>query len=116
VSELTLFQVELSAEFDSESNGDSFRLGCLSKNGTSTGSTDFSDFFTKYSVSGFAIPSELSLKAVELDVELSSASNDTIFDYDHRAKPFHPQNSIRPSMNLCLHRHRNFFHGNPSQK
>jgi hypothetical protein len=38
------------------------------------------DFFTKYSASGFAILSELVLKAVELYVELNSASNDTIFD------------------------------------
>jgi hypothetical protein len=35
VSELTLVQVELVAEFDSESNGDIFRLGCPSKTGTS---------------------------------------------------------------------------------
>jgi hypothetical protein len=40
----------------------------------------FLHFFAKYSASGFAILSELSLKAVELDVELNSASNDTIFD------------------------------------
>jgi hypothetical protein len=37
-------------------------------------------FFAKYSASSFAILSELSLKAVELNVELNSASNDTIFD------------------------------------
>jgi hypothetical protein len=40
----------------------------------------FPYFCAKYSASGFAILSELSLKAVELDVELNSASNDTIFD------------------------------------
>jgi hypothetical protein len=40
----------------------------------------FPVFFAKYSASGFAILSELSLKAVELDIELNSASNDTIFD------------------------------------
>jgi hypothetical protein len=40
----------------------------------------FRDFFAKYSASGFAILSELSLKAVELNVVLNSALNDTIFD------------------------------------
>jgi hypothetical protein len=40
----------------------------------------FLEFFAKYSASGFAILSELSLKAVELNVELNSASNDTIFE------------------------------------
>jgi hypothetical protein len=40
----------------------------------------FSNFFANYSASGFAIISELSLKAVELDVELNFASNGTIFD------------------------------------
>jgi hypothetical protein len=44
---LTLFQVELSAEFDSESNGDIFRPGCPSKNGTSLRTTDFSTFVYK---------------------------------------------------------------------
>jgi hypothetical protein len=39
----------------------------------------FPSFFAKHSASGFAILSELSLKAVELDVELSSASSDTFF-------------------------------------
>jgi hypothetical protein len=48
----------------------------------------FPDFFAEYSASGFAILSELSLKAVELDVELNSASNDTIFDQDYRGKNF----------------------------
>jgi hypothetical protein len=38
----------------------------------------FPDFFAKYSASGFAILSKVSLKAVELDVELSSAANGTI--------------------------------------
>jgi hypothetical protein len=38
----------------------------------------FPDFFAKYSASGFAILSQLSLKAVKSDVELNSASNDTI--------------------------------------
>jgi hypothetical protein len=40
----------------------------------------FPDFFAKYSAAGFATLSEFSLKAVDLDVELNSASNDTIFD------------------------------------
>jgi hypothetical protein len=35
----------------------------------------FSNFFANYSAPGFAILSELSLKAVELLVELNSASN-----------------------------------------
>jgi hypothetical protein len=35
-----------------------------------------------------AILSELSLKAVELDVELNSASNNTIFDKGYREKNF----------------------------
>jgi hypothetical protein len=39
----------------------------------------FPDFFAKYSAAGFAILSELSIKAVQLDVELNSASNNTIF-------------------------------------
>jgi hypothetical protein len=46
------------------------------------------DFFAKYSASGFYILSELSLEAVELDVELNSASNDTIFDWGHREQNF----------------------------
>jgi hypothetical protein len=95
---LTLVQVELGAEVDYESNGDIFRLGCPSKTGTSLRNTDFFRFFAKYSASGFAILSELSLKAVELDVELNSASNDTIFDQGYPAKNFHPHYSIRPSM------------------
>jgi hypothetical protein len=37
-------------------------------------------FFAKYSASRFATLSELSLEAVWLDVELNSASNDTIVD------------------------------------
>jgi hypothetical protein len=76
----------------------------------------FRDFFAKYSASRFAILSELSLKAIELDVELNSAPNDTIFDYSHQAKPFHPQHSILPSMTLCPYPHRNFLPGNPGQK
>ena len=40
----------------------------------------FSKFFEKYSVSGFALLSELGLKVVELNSELNSASSDTIFD------------------------------------
>jgi hypothetical protein len=40
----------------------------------------FPDFFAKYSAAGFVTLSDFSLKAVELDVELNSASNDTIFD------------------------------------
>ena len=47
VSELTLIQVELGAEFDSESNGDIFRPGFRSKNGTSPRNTDFFRFFRK---------------------------------------------------------------------
>jgi hypothetical protein len=39
----------------------------------------FPDYFAKHPASGFAILPELSLKAVELDVELNSASNDAIF-------------------------------------
>jgi hypothetical protein len=78
---LNLVQVGLGAEFASESNNDIFRPDCPSKNGSSPRNTDFSRFFSpKYSASGFAILSELSLKAVELDVELNSTSNDTIFD------------------------------------
>jgi hypothetical protein len=46
-SELTLVQVELGVEFDSESNGDIFRSGCPSKNGTSSRNTDFSTFVYK---------------------------------------------------------------------
>jgi hypothetical protein len=48
-SELTLVQVELGAEFDSESIGDIFRPGCPSKNGTSSRNTDFSRLFCKAS-------------------------------------------------------------------
>jgi hypothetical protein len=76
----------------------------------------FPEFFAKYSASGFAILSELSLKAVELNVELNSASNDTILDYGHPAKTFYPHYSIRPSMAPCPDPHRNFFPDNPIQK
>jgi hypothetical protein len=47
VSELTLVQVELGVEFDSESNGDIFRLSCPSKTGTSAPNTDFCRYFCK---------------------------------------------------------------------
>jgi len=46
----------------------------------------FLDFFEKYLASGFAILPELSLKVVELNSALNSASNDTVFDQGHRAK------------------------------
>ena len=46
----------------------------------------FSDFFAKYLAFGFAILSELSLKVVELNSALNSASNVTIFNQGHRAK------------------------------
>jgi hypothetical protein len=88
LSELALIQVELGAEFDSESNGDIFRPGFRSKNGTLSRNTDFLDFFEKYLASGFAILFELSLKVVELNSAINSASNDTIFDWGHRAKIF----------------------------
>jgi len=39
----------------------------------------FLDFFEKYLALGFAILPELSLKVVELNSALNSASNDTIF-------------------------------------
>ena len=40
----------------------------------------FSGFCEKYLASGLAISAELSLKLVELNSGLNSASNDTIFD------------------------------------
>jgi len=46
----------------------------------------FSDFVAKYSASEFTILFELSLKAIVLDVELTSVSNDTIFDQGYREK------------------------------
>ena len=47
LSELALIQVELGAEFDSESNGGIFRLGYRSKNGTLPRNTGFLRFFRK---------------------------------------------------------------------
>jgi hypothetical protein len=57
-------------------------------------STSSSHYVSKVSIrfefflSGFAILSELSLKAVELDIQLNSAWNDTIFYYCYREKNF----------------------------
>ena len=47
LSELTLIHVELGVEFNSESNGDIFRPGSRSKNGTLLRNTDFFRFFRK---------------------------------------------------------------------
>ena len=47
LSVLTLIQVVLGAEFDSESNGNIFRLGFRSKNGTLPRNTNFFRFFRK---------------------------------------------------------------------
>jgi hypothetical protein len=47
LSELALIQVELDAEFDSESNGDDFEPGFRSKTGTSHRNTDFFRFLRK---------------------------------------------------------------------
>ena len=80
LSELTLIHVELGVEFNFESNGDIFRPGPDQKAALHPEILIFSNFFEKYTVSGFAILSELGLKMVELNSELNSASNDTIFD------------------------------------
>ena len=47
LSELSLIQIKLGAEFDSESNGDIFRPGFRSKDGTSPQNTDFFRFLRK---------------------------------------------------------------------
>ena len=60
----------------------------------------FSNFFENFSASGFAILSELGLKVVELNSELHSASNDSIFDQDRREKIFHSHLLIPPNLTL----------------
>jgi hypothetical protein len=67
-------------------------------------------------VSGFAILTESSLKIDELDVELHSASTDTIVDWGHQAKTFHSHYRIRPSMAPCSYPHQNCLPDNPGQK
>jgi hypothetical protein len=93
---LTLVQAKLDAKFDSEPNGHIFRPDCQSKMALHPEILISPDVFAKNSVSGFAILSDSSLKVVGLNVELHSASNDTIFDQGYREDSFDEDKSREP--------------------
>ena len=88
INELTLIQIQLDAEFDSESNDDIFGASLRSKVAFYHKILILSDFWAKYVVSRFAISAELSLKAVQLNSTENSASNAAIFNHGHWKKIF----------------------------
>ena len=99
--ELGLNPLELGAELNSASNGDTFEGGCPSKNITLTPNTGFWGSFPRYFLARFAILPELGLNQLELGAELNSVSIGGTFKV------------VCPSKNMTLTPNTSFWGSSP---